>query len=321
MKMHRLLSLTFCLLALTSEAPAQTWPGRPLHVIVPYAAGTFTDIVPRIVLEQVSAQIGQPIVIENRPGAGGSTGAGTVAKAAPDGYTLLVNSSAQTIAPALYPGLSYDPAHDFIAVTPLASTPNVLVVSPASGFKTVGDLVKAAKAKPGSLNFGSAGVGTATHLSAIRFLSSAGIEAVHVPFKGGPEAINEIIAGRLDLFFLPIANALPFVRDGKLAALVVNSTERSKALPDVPTVSEAGFSNAEYPFWIGMFLPAKTPENIVDRLYRETIKALQEPKVREKLSAMSVDPLAMSSGEFDAFVQKQIKSDAELVRAAGLKVQ
>jgi len=321
MKVHRFLSLTFCLLALTSEARAQTWLGRPLHVIVPYAAGTFTDIVPRIVLEQVSAQIGQPIVIENRPGAGGSMGAGTVAKAAPDGYTLLVNSSAQTIAPALYPGLSYDPARDFIAVMPLASTPNVLVVSSASRFKTVDDLVKAAKAKPGSLNFGSAGVGTATHLSAIRFLSSAGIEAVHVPFKGGPEAISEIIAGRLDLFFLPIANALPFVRDGKLAALVVNSTQRSKALPDVPTVSEAGFSNAEYPFWIGMFLPAKTPENIVDRLYRETIKALQEPKVREKLSAMSVDPLAMSSGEFDAYVQKQIKSDAELVRAAGLKAQ
>jgi tripartite-type tricarboxylate transporter receptor subunit TctC len=319
MKVHRFLSLTFCLLSLTSEAHAQTWPGKPLHVIVPYAPGTITDVVPRIVLEQVSAQIGQPIVIENRPGAGGSTGAGTVAKAAPDGYTLLVNSSAQTIAPALYPGLSYDPAKDFVAVTLLASTPNVLVVSSASGFKTVGDLVKAAKAKPGSLNFASAGVGTATHLSAIRFLSSAGIEAVHVPFKGGPEAIKEIIAGRIDLFFLPIGIALPFVRDDKLAALVVNSTERSKALPDVPTVSEAGFSNAEYPFWIGMFLPAKTPDNIVDRLYRETKKALEEPKVRDKLATLSVDTLEMSPREFDALVQNQIKSDAELVRAAGLK--
>jgi tripartite-type tricarboxylate transporter receptor subunit TctC len=319
MKVHRFLSLTFCLLALTTESRAQTWPGKPLHVIVPFAAGTFTDIVPRIVLEQVSAQIGQPIVVENRPGAGGSIGAGIVAKAAADGYTLLVNSSAQTIAPALYPALSYDPARDFIAVTPLASTPNVLVVSSASGFKTVGDLVKAAKAKPGSLNFASAGVGSATHLSAIRFLSSAGIEAVHVPFKGGPEAMNEMIAGRIDLFFAPIANALPLVRDGKLVALVVNSAERSKAFPDVPTVSEAGFFNAEYPFWIGMFLPAKTPENIVDRLYRETMKALREPKVRDKLAALSVDSLEMPPVEFDAFVQKQIKSDAELVRSAGLK--
>ena len=204
---------------------------------------------------------------------------------------------------------------------PLASTPNVLVVSSASGFKTVGDLVKVAKAKPGSLNFASAGVGTATHLSAIRFLSSAGIEAVHVPFKGGPEAIKEIIAGRIDLFFLPIGIALPFVRDGKLAALVVISTERSEALSDVPTVSEAGFSNAEYPFWIGMFLPAKTPNNIVDRLYRETKKALGEPRVRDKLAALSVDSLEMSPREFDALVQKQIKVDAELVRAAGLKAQ
>jgi tripartite-type tricarboxylate transporter receptor subunit TctC len=321
MKAHRFLSLTFCLLAVTAESRAETWPGKPLRVIVPFAAGTFTDIVPRIVMEQVSAQIGQAIVIENRPGAGGSTGAGAVAKAAPDGYTLLVNSSAQTIAPALYPGLSYDPAHDFIAVTPLASTPNALVVSSARGFKTVDDLVKAAKVKPGSLNFASAGVGSATHLSAIRFLSSAGIEAVHVPFKGGPEAMNEMIAGRIDLFFAPIANALPLVRDGKLMALVVNSAERSKALPDVPTVSEAGFSDAEYPFWIGMFLPAKTPDSIVDRLYRETIMALQTPKVQDKLAALSVDPLAMSSSEFDAFVQKQIKADAELVRSAGLKTQ
>ena len=319
MKVHRFLSLTFCLLVLTAESRAQTWPAKPLHAIVPFAAGTFTDIVPRIVLEQVSAQIGQPIVIENRPGAGGSIGAGIVAKAASDGYTLLVNSSAQTIAPALYPGLSYDPARDFIAVTPLASTSNVLVVSSASGFKTVGDLVKAAKAKPGSLNFASAGVGSATHLSAIRFLSSAGIEAVHVPFKGGPEAMNEMIAGRIDLFFAPIANALPLVRDGKLMALVVNSAERSKAFPDVPTVSESGFSNAEYPFWIGMFLPAKTPENIVDRLYRETMKALREPKVRDKLAALSVNSLEMPPVEFDAFVQKQIEADAELVRSAGLK--
>lgn len=321
MKVHRFLSLTFCLLALTTASRAQTWPGKPLHVIVPFAAGTFTDIVPRIVLEQVSAQIGQPIVVENRPGAGGSIGAGIVAKAAADGYTLLVNSSAQTIAPALYPGLSYDAARDFIAVTPLASTPNVLVVSSASGFKTVGDLVKAAKAKPGSLNFASAGVGSATHLSAIRFLSSAGIEAVHVPFKGGPEAMNEMIAGRIDLFFAPIANALPLVRDGKLVALVVNSAERSKAFPDVPTVSEAGFFNAEYPFWIGMFLPAKTPDIIVDRLYRETMKALREPKVRDKLAALSVNSLEMPPVEFDAFVQKQIKADADLVRSAGLKAQ
>ncbi|WP_426527103.1 Bug family tripartite tricarboxylate transporter substrate binding protein [Bradyrhizobium sp. McL0615] len=321
MMTHRLLSLTFCLFVLTTESQAQTWPGKALHVIVPFAAGTFTDIVPRIVLEQVSTQIGQAIVIENRPGAGSTTGAAAVAKATPDGYTLLVNSSAQTIAPALYPELSYDPSRDFIAITALANTPSVLVVSANSRFKAIGDLVKAAKAQPGSLNFASAGVGTATHLSAIRFLSSAGIDAIHVPFKGGREAMNEIIAGRIDFFFAPIANALQLVQEGKLAALVINSTERSKALADVPTVSEAGFSNAEYPFWIGMFLPAKTPGRIVDRLYIETMRALREPRVREKLSALGVDRLEMKPGEFDAFVQKQIKADAELARAAGLKAQ
>lgn len=319
MKTHRLLSLTVCLFAFTTGSQAQTWPGKSVHVLVPFAAGTFTDIVPRIVFEQVSAQIGQPIVIENRPGAGGSLAAGAVAKAAPDGHTVLANSAAQTIAPALYPGLGYDAAEDFIAVMPLASTPNVLVVSSTSSFKTVGDLVRAAKAKPGSLNFASAGVGTATHLSAIRFLSSAGIEAVHVPFKGGPEAMSEIIAGRIDLFFAPVANALPLVRDGKLTALVVNSARRSNAFPDVPTVSEAGFSNAEYPFWVGVFLPAKTPESIVDRLYDEMKRALREPKVREKLTGLSVDTIEMPRAEFDAFVRKQIKADAELVRAAGLK--
>jgi tripartite-type tricarboxylate transporter receptor subunit TctC len=321
MTMRRFFSLTFCLLGLTTGSHAQTWPAKPLHVIVPFAAGTFTDIVPRIVMEQVSTQMGQPIVIENRPGAGATIAAAAVAKAAPDGYTLLVNSSAQTIAPALYSGLSYDPARDFISVAALASTPSVLVVSSTGRFKTVGDLVKAAKAEPGSLNFASAGVGTATHLSAIRFLSSAGIEAVHVPFKGGPEAMNEIIAGRIDFFFAPIANALPLVRDGKLAALVLNSAERSKALADVPTVSEAGFSNAEYPFWIGMFVPARTPEGIVDRLYRETMRALREPKLREKLSALSVDTLELQPGEFEILVQQQIKADAELVRAAGLRAQ
>ncbi len=321
MRMHRFLPLTFCLLMLSTDARAQSWPGKAIHVIVPFAAGTFTDIVPRIVLEQVSAQIGQPVVVENRPGAGSTIAAAAVAKAAPDGYTLLINSSAQTIAPALYASLSYDPARDFIAVAPLASTPSVLVVSATSRFKTVGDLVQAGKAKPGSLNFASAGVGTATHMSAIRFLLSAGVEATHVPFKGGPEAMNEIVAGRIDFFFAPIANALPLVRDGKLVALVINSTERSSALAEVPTVSEAGFSNAEYPFWIGMFLPARTPEGIVDRLYRETMKALREPKVRKRLSALSVDALEMAAGEFDAFVQKQIKADAELARAAGLKTQ
>jgi tripartite-type tricarboxylate transporter receptor subunit TctC len=320
MKPFRLMSACALTLALLSfDASAQTWPARPPRAIVPVAAGTITDIVPRVVLEPVSTQLGQNIIVENRPGGGATTAAGFVAKADPDGYTILVNSAAHAIAPALYPDLSYNPATDFSAVALLGVVPSVLVVSRASGFKTIADFVAAAKAKPGAMNFGSAGVGTATHLSAMRFMSSAGMQAVHVPFKGGPEAINEIIAGRLDFFFAPVGNALPFVKDGMLTALVVNSATRSAVLPEIPTTAEAGFSDAEYPFWIGMFLPAKTPRAIVDKLHGEVVKALGTPSVRSKLEALGVDPMPMSPSEMDTFVQQQIAANATLVKAADIK--
>ncbi len=320
MKPFRLIPASALALSLLSfDASAQTWPGRPPRAIVPVAAGTITDIVPRVVFEPLSAQLGQNIIVENRPGGGATTAAGFVAKADPDGYTILVNSAAHAIAPALYPNLGYNPATDFSAVALLGVVPSVLVVSRASGFKTIADFVAAAKAKPGAMNFGSAGVGTATHLSAMRFMSSAGMQAVHVPFKGGPEAINEIIAGRLDFFFAPVGNALPFVKDGMLTALVVNSATRSVVLPDVPTTAEAGFSDAEYPFWIGMFLPAKTPRAIVDKLHDAVAKALGTPSVRSKLDALGVDPMPMSPGEMDTFVEKQIAANATLVKAADIK--
>ena len=190
---------------------------------------------------------------------------------------------------------------------------------PARGFKTVGDFVAAAKAKPGALNFSSVGVGTATHLSAERFRVSAGVEAVHVPFKGGAEAMTEVIAGRIDFFFGPVGLVLPHVREGKLTALVVNGAKRAAALPDVPTTLEAGFADAEYPIWFGLFLPAKTPRDIVDKLHRETLKALQAPKVRDKLAALGVDPMVMTPTEFDAHVEKEIAVNAALVKAAGIK--
>ena len=205
------------------------------------------------------------------------------------------------------------------AVALLGVVPSMLVVSRESKFKTVADFVASAKAKPGAMNFGSAGVGTATHLSAMRFMSSAGMQAVHIPFKGGPEAINEIIAGRLDFFFAPVGNALPFVKDGLLRALVVNSAKRSAVLPDVPTTAEAGFTDAEYPFWIGMFVPVKTPRAIVDKLHSEAANALAMPSVRSKLDALGVDPVSMSQSEMDAFVQKQIAADAVLAKTAGIK--
>jgi tripartite-type tricarboxylate transporter receptor subunit TctC len=286
--MNSLVMPAFALvLALVSfDVHAQTWPARSMRAIVPVPAGTITDVVPRLVFEKLEAQLGHGVIIENHPGGGTTAAAGLVSKADPDGYTILINTSAHTIAPALYPRLSYNPATDFSAVAMLGMTPSVLVVSRASGFKTVADFVAAAKARPGALNFGSAGVGTATHLSAIRFLSSAGVQAVHVPFKGGLEAMKEIIAGRLDFLFAPVGNALPHVQDGALMALVVNSANRSAALPDVPTTAESGFIDAEYPFWIGIFLPAKTPRTIVDKLHDEVAKALATPTLGSKLAAL-----------------------------------
>lgn len=303
------------------EAEAQTWPAKPLKAVVPFAAGSAIDIVPRVVFEQLSTQLGQSIVVENRGGAGGTIATSLVAKADADGYTLLATSSAHTIAPSLYATLSYDPSRDFAAVIPLGSTPFVLVAPPEKGFKTVRDLVTAAIAKPGAFNFASVGVGSASHLSAERFRLSSGLQAVHVPFKGGPEAMTEVIAGRIDFFFVATGAALPQIQDGKLTALAVNGAKRSPALPAVPTMQEAGFNNAEYPTWFGLFLPAKTPRDIVDRLHRETLKALQEPKVRDKLATLGVEPMIMNSRDFDAHVDKEIAINAALVKAVGLKAK
>ena len=300
-------------------AGAQTWPTKPLRAVVPVGAGSTADTIPRLVFEQLSPQLGQSTVVENRPGAGVTIGTAFVAKADPDGYTILATGNAHTIAPSLYPNLSYHPARDFAAVIPLGISPQVMVVSPAKGLKTVGDLVAAAKAKPAAFNFSSVGVGTATHLAAERFRFSAKVEAVHVPFKGGAEAMSEVIAGRVDFFFGPVPLVLPHVREGKLAALVVNGAQRAAALPDVPTTLEAGFADAEYPIWFGLFLPAKTPRDIVDKLHRETLKALQAPKVRDKLVTLGLDPMVMTPAEFDAHVEKEIAVNAALVKAVGIK--
>ncbi len=306
-------------LAFGIPAEAQTWPEKSLRAIVPVAAGSITDILSRVVFEQLSQQLGQTIIVENRSGAGGTIAAAYVANSNADGYTFLVHSVAHTIAPSLYANLSYDPARDFAAVIPLGISPNVLVVSPAKGFKKVADLVAAAKANPGSLTFASVGIGTATHLSAEQFSASAGIKAVHVPFRGGPQATVEVMAGRVDFFFAPVGLVLPLIRDGKLVALAVNSAQRAAALPEIPTTLEAGFVNAEYPIWFGIFLPAKTPRAIIDKLYDETLKALQATDVREKLASLGVDPMTMSPSEFDAYVKKEVILNATLAKLAGLK--
>lgn len=303
----------------TAQAHAETWPSKPIRAIVPFAAGSTTDIIPRVVFDQLSSQLGQSVIVENRAGAGGMTGSGLVAKADPDGYTLLAHGSALTISPALYTNMGFDPARDLAPVIPLGITLNVLVVPPERGWRTVEDLLAAAKAKPGALDFSSVGVGSATHLSAERFRRAAGVNAVHVPFKGGAEAMMEVIAGRMDFFFGPVGLVLPNIQEGKLRALAVNGAKRSSALPDIPTTLEAGVANAEYPIWFGLFLPARTPPEIVDKLHRETLKALQSGKVREKLAALGIETMPMSPADFSAHVQREIATNADLVKAAGLR--
>jgi len=317
MKRALLLVLAFAALPIA----AQDWPAKPLRAIVPVGAGSSTDIVHRLVLEQLSQQLGQQVVVENRVGAGGTIGSAAVAKSPADGYTLLAHGSAHTIAPALYRNLPYDPARDFAAVAAIGSSPSVLVVPPGKGMKNVAELVSAAKARPDAFNFSSVGVGSATHLSAERFVSSAGVRAQHIPFKGGAEAMTEVIAGRADFFFGPVALVLPHVRDGRLAALAVNTDRRSPALPGVPTLHESGVRNAEYPIWFALFAPAKTPREIVERLNRETLKALQAPKVREKLAGFGVDPMPMTPEQLASYVEREVALNAALAQQAGLKAE
>ena len=230
-----LLVVAALLLGWGSEAVAQTWPSKPIHAIIAFAAGSATDVIPRVVFEPLSAQLGQPIVVENRGGGGTTIAGGMVAKADPDGYTLLATSSAHTLVPTVYPNAPYDTAADFAAAVSLGTSPNVLVVSPSKGFKTARDLVAAAKASPGSFNFASAGVGTATHLSAERFRMAAGFDATHIPFRGGAEALTEVLSGRAEFYFCPLGTALPQVREGKLMALAVSGPKRAALLPAVPS--------------------------------------------------------------------------------------
>jgi tripartite-type tricarboxylate transporter receptor subunit TctC len=303
--------------ALPRLAPAQSWPARPIRAMVPFSAGSSLDIVGRIVLDPVSSQLGQTIVVDNRGGAGGTIGTAAVSKADPDGYTLLIQASAHSAAPAAYPNISYDPVRDFAAVIPFGTIPNVTVIAPDKGIKTLQDLV--ARAKAGSLTYASAGTGSATHWAAERLRVSAGFQAVHVPFRGGPEALTEVVAGRVDFSCMGMSAALPFIRDGKLVPLAVSTPKRSSALPNVPTTLEAGFVDSDYNYWMGMFVPSGTPRAIIDRLYQETQKALQLPVVKDKFAPQGIEPLPLTSAEFDALVKKEVEINIALAKAAGLK--
>src|SRR5262245_45880034 len=302
-----------------TQSAAPNWPAKPIRLIVPLTPGSATDVMGRLVMDQVSAQVGQPIIVENRPGAGNTIGMGAVAKAEPDGYTILANSSTHTVTPATRSNLGFEMT-DLAAIIPLGNMPVVMVVNPSKGYKKLSDFVAAAKARPGSVNYASAGAGNSSHLNGERFRLAAGFEAVHLPFKGAPEALTEVIAGRADFYFSPLVNALPLLKDGQLQALAVSGSARASALPDVPTTVEAGYPNSEYNFWAGVFAPAKTPADIRAKLHAEIAKALQNPATREKLLGLGADPMPLSSAQFDALVRNEIETNTQLVKAAGIKV-
>jgi tripartite-type tricarboxylate transporter receptor subunit TctC len=299
---------------------AQAWPTKPIRLIVPLTAGSATDVMGRVVMDQVSTQLGQPIIVENRPGGGGNIiGMSAVARAEPDGYTILANSSTHTVTPATRSSLGFEMT-DLAAIIPMGNMPVVMIFNPSKGYKKLSDFVAVARAKPGSINYASAGAGNSSHLNGERFRLAAGIEAVHLPFKGAPEAITEVIAGRADFYFAPLVNALPLLKDGQVQALAVSGSSRASALPDVPTTVEAGYPNSEYNFWTGVFAPAKTPADIRAKLYAETAKALQQAAVREKLANLGADPMPLTSAQFEALVHKEIETNTQLVKAAGIKV-
>ena len=316
---HYLIALLF--MSFSAQSSADSWPTRPIRAIVPYSPGSATDIIPRTIFAKVQEQLGQPIVVENRPGAASTIGTTAVAKADADGYTILVASSGYTIVPLIFSNVRYDPLRDLAAVTPLGNMANVLVVSPDKGTSTVGEFVKTARARHGSTSYVTIGAGSAAHLNSERFRRAANFDAHPIAYKGSPEGLTDVMTGRVDFYFSPLLPALPLIRDGKLLALAVSSVDRSPDLPNVPTTIEAGFPNSEYNFWFGVFVPAKTPSAIIQRLYEEIAKALNDPAVKEKLAALGVQPMPMTSIQFDEYVRKELEQNAILVKAAGIKAE
>jgi tripartite-type tricarboxylate transporter receptor subunit TctC len=311
-----------CILALVSAAAtahAENWPSRLIRATIPFGAGSAADVVPRLVFDRLSAEIGQSIMIENRPGAGGTLGTAMVVKADPDGYSILAQSSALAIAPAIYPKLAFDASKDLASVLMIGSGANVMIVPPSRPWKTVQDFIADAKARPGSISFGSVGVGSAVHISAEKFRLAAGIETTHVPYRGGAEVIADILGGRIDFYFCPLATALPLIREGRVRALVVSTPRRVADLPDVPSPQDVGLKNAESVFWLGVFMPAKTPRDIIEKFHAAGEKLLAEPATQESLQKLGIETLSMTPAEMDAFVARETADYLAVIKAAGIQ--
>lgn len=312
---------TVLALGIATGAMAQAYPTKLVRVIVPFPAGSGADFVVRTTTQKLSEVWQQPIIIENRTGAGGTIGVAAVAKSPADGYVLLAHSSSYAVSAAVYPSLPYDPARDLIDIAPIGTQPYVLVVGPQAGLRDVSGLIAAAKEKTGSMSYGSAGVGSSTHLVAEKLRAAAGIPVVHVPYKRIGDLNADTIAGRIAYWFPPLGLALPLVRDGRLLALGVTSARRTGFLPDVPTMAEAGVQGLEDTNWFGLWAPARTPPDVVDRIAKDVARSIAAPDVRERLTTSGTEPLSMTQNEFARFVRSETENAARVVKAAGIKAE
>jgi tripartite-type tricarboxylate transporter receptor subunit TctC len=305
--------------AFAAHAQQQKFPSKPIRMIVPFSAGSQTDILARLVGQKMNESWGQQVVIDNRPSAGGTIAAGIVAAAPADGHTLMVHSVGHAINASLYTRLPFNTLRDFAGVSQLASVPNVLVVAPSLGVKSVKDLIALAKQKPGTINFGSAGIGSGTHINGEQFKVVAGVNVVHVPYKGTPEALTDTMTGRIQYFFAPLVPATPFIKEGRLLALAVSTATRSPVLPEVPTVAEAALPGFDYDQWYGMLAPRNTPKPILDQLSKEVARVLDLPDVRRTFQTQGAVAKPSTPEQFDAFIRAEIDKLAKVIKASGAR--
>jgi tripartite-type tricarboxylate transporter receptor subunit TctC len=315
--MKRLLAALLALAA--SSAAAQDYPAKPIRIVLGFSAGSTTDILARTVGQKMNEAWGQPVLVENRPSAGGVVAGNTVATAAPDGYTLLVVSAGHAASAAMFSKLPYDTLRDFAGVSRIANVPSILVVSPSLGARSVKDLVALARSKPGQLNFSSPGIGSANHLAAELFKTLAGVQATHVPYKGIPEAMSAVVSSDVQFNFSPVLNVLPLTRDGKLLPLAATTGKRSVVLPELPTLAEAGVAGYVFDPWFGLLAPAKTPRPIVAKLSAEVARIVALPDVKERLRALGADPAPTTPEEFDAYIKGEVAKFQKIVKDAGIK--
>src|ERR687896_2314534 len=297
----------------------EAWPTRPIRFILPFPPGGGTDILGRLIAERLSASIGQPVVTENRGGAGGNVGAEAAARSAPDGYTIVLVAPSLAISPTLYSKLNYDPVKDFAPISLVATVPNVMITQASLPVQSLQDFIAFARSKPGALNFGSGGAGTSNHLAGELFNIVTGVKLVHVPYKGVNLAMQDVLAGNVHLVFIGIPAAAPHIKAGRLRALAVVAPQRSSALPEVPTVAEAGLRDFEVTTWYGVLAPAGTSKSIVNRLNAELVKIMHSPELKERLAATGTEPLTSTPDEFAAYIKREIAKWGEVIRKAGVK--